>query len=726
MDMNVKKPGNRKNGSALSITGCFEDRNERFIQDESSWTSYSDVNFLMCIKDLAINYMDENVIVLGNVFVPMYVKFIAELGSKFSYCPDQKDLQKDDTSICLDYISEMIDDYEAWCKFSKFKANFEYKGFCGITKAQKFIKLQFLRTRRFLKNNGEIMIVSADKGGKVVITTKDVYEEKMGRFIDDCSNSKIFFKIPISMDFNQIRNYVEDEYDKLRATINPYLLLDMTENRVNPSYQLVAEPYVIARLYGLFKIHKEGIPVRPIISTTDCMGKNLMNWLLKKLKLITSAISFSKVIYPVALFDMLNGYNLSDSSRLYTSDFDNMYTNINFGKTKNIIREYYHLIAEETTVPVDIFLMALAFFIEIDAYFLYGGNLYRQCRGLAMGNSLSGILAEIYLNSVLNKVIMDVPNDSLDFLFIFMDDLIYATSEGCVQGLVEEVVSLSGINLKTSGENEENSVNYLNMNVMRNARDGNKLEIKWWHKPESCCKILNYHSFHPFSMKMNVITEFIRNSLRLTSSFYWDETIDSVKRILSNSGYSSTIIKKKVFKVCKEIGEVKVSSSVGHVDLDVLSMYDSMITNENVFTSRKYSALNGAVYKDYKYLSVPYHPAIIQSVRTLLRELKITNVKIAPKMIIKNKSTIFSNSKDRRDLSNRVDSIFRIKCLRCDLSWNFKTVNLDVKRSFKHQLMNEMSGPFLHRKSNPDHDVIVDHASIKKFKSKNELRLFRF
>lgn len=37
-------------------------------------------------------------------------------------------------------------------------------------------------------------------------------------------------------------------------------------------------------------------------------------------------------------------------------DFDNMFTNIPFGKVKKIIREYYHLIENETTVPVDIFL----------------------------------------------------------------------------------------------------------------------------------------------------------------------------------------------------------------------------------------------------------------------------------------------------------------------------------------------------------------------------------
>lgn len=116
----------------------------------------------------------------------------------------------------------------------------------------------------------------------------------------------------------------------------------MKKGYPNCCHQLSAEPFIIARLYGLFKIHKSGIPMRPIISTTNCMGQGLMSWLLSKLGIITSHLSTFKIKSALSMFEMLNLLTLSQDSILCTSDFDSMYTNINFGKTKKIIKKYYH------------------------------------------------------------------------------------------------------------------------------------------------------------------------------------------------------------------------------------------------------------------------------------------------------------------------------------------------------------------------------------------------
>lgn len=84
-----------------------------------------------------------------------------------------------------------------------------------------------------------------------------------------------------------------------------------------------------------------------------------------------------------------------------------MFTNIPFQKTKDIIRKYYHLIEKETSVPVDLFLKALTLLIEECAFFTFKDEIYLQMEGLAMGNSLGQILAEIttcfFLNEALSQ-----------------------------------------------------------------------------------------------------------------------------------------------------------------------------------------------------------------------------------------------------------------------------------------------------------------------------------
>lgn len=96
------------------------------------------------------------------------------------------------------------------------------------------------------------------------------------------------------------------------------------------------------------------------------------------------------------LFEKLDGNKLSGKNHvLVTLDFESMFTNIPFQKTKGIIQEYYYLIQNETSMPEDVFLEVLAFLIEECAFFTFNGEIYLQTDGLSMGNSLSQILAVI-------------------------------------------------------------------------------------------------------------------------------------------------------------------------------------------------------------------------------------------------------------------------------------------------------------------------------------------
>lgn len=66
---------------------------------------------------------------------------------------------------------------------------------------------------------------------------------------------------------------------------------------------------------------------------------------------VKSSECFVKRVSPDGLRD--------DSHRLVTWDYDSMFTNVPFGFAKKIILDYYHVIAEETAVPSNLFLEAL-------------------------------------------------------------------------------------------------------------------------------------------------------------------------------------------------------------------------------------------------------------------------------------------------------------------------------------------------------------------------------
>lgn len=382
---------------------------------------------------IGLKYLDNNVFVLGALDIPIYVRFTASLGLKFSFIPKDNELLddaflNDAVLICLDKIGDKISDYGSSVKFKNFCKKEVWK--CPIKfrgkKQQEFIRLQFDETRSFLNKNPEIIITFADKGGKVVITSNEIYLNKMERFINacPCMKDKIFF--PVEIEFDKIRTFVESNFNDLRNKINPFLVNDAMNNFKQCCYQLSFEPFVLARIFGTFKLHKDDIPIRPIISTINSMVKNLRLWLLiKKLELITSVISKYNVKNSREISQKIDGMKLDEGFVPITMDFDacSLFTNVSFGRTKLIIRKYYHLIAQETTVPVELFLIALSFFIEIDAYFSFNGKTYRQCKGLSMGNELSKILADIFVSENLNETMETIPAGVVSSLCIFVDDI---------------------------------------------------------------------------------------------------------------------------------------------------------------------------------------------------------------------------------------------------------------------------------------------------------------
>lgn len=300
----------------------------------------------------------------------------------------------------------------------------------------------------------------------------------------------------------------------------------------------------------------------------------------------------------------------------------------------------------------------------------------------------------------------------------FMDDTFYSVRKDCSNVLTDKIIGASQIQLKSTAEDKNYAVNYLNMEIIRNI-ENNRIEFKWWQKPQSACRILDYHSFHPIKMKINIITEFVKNALEITSKKFWSETINTIKRVLSNSNYPNRLTKRILTRICKDLGNIEVTSSIGEVDpyMNAIEVYKEMTKFNHI------KQLNNSLKEDsgMKYLAVLHHP----NIRALLKKLKIRNISIAPRISLKNRSHIWTNTKDRRKLSGITNASFRIKCIHCKFEWRCKTRNLDIIRTASHHFKNKFSIPFTHANENKSHTMVIDHKSIKAFRSRKELELYK-
>ena len=128
---------------------------------------------------------------------------------------------------------------------------------------------------RSLRTNKDIVIVKADKGGTCVILDKSDYVSKMESILSDESK---FTKLGPADKF--------DNTKKIERNFQKYLLSLKKENLVSNAIVDSIRPSGSqrSRMYGLPKVHKEDVPLRPILSTVKSSQRPVAECLKKILQ----------------------------------------------------------------------------------------------------------------------------------------------------------------------------------------------------------------------------------------------------------------------------------------------------------------------------------------------------------------------------------------------------------------------------------------------------------
>lgn len=131
----------------------------------------------------------------------------------------------------------------------------------------------FYQTKKFLKDNNQIVVVKSDKGNKTVVMNRSEYEEKMENMVTDKETYVELADDP-TLRYEKLVNEMFDRwYENGKMTFE--------ETRDMKAHNTVAPG-----IYGLVK-DKEGRPLRPVVSTTYKLSKMLAS-------IFTKAIGKSK------------------------------------------------------------------------------------------------------------------------------------------------------------------------------------------------------------------------------------------------------------------------------------------------------------------------------------------------------------------------------------------------------------------------------------------------
>nr|VZH94524.1 unnamed protein product [Spirometra erinaceieuropaei] len=120
----------------------------------------------------------------------------------------------------------------------------------------------------------DIVTLPADKGRSTVVMDKTEYTAKLEGLLED----EVAYKLSETGEFKKHVNSVNKAIDKFRKA---------GALKRQEALAAKATDAAMARFYGLPKVHKPGVPLRPIVSLRGTPTFGLSKWLYQRFRFLT-------------------------------------------------------------------------------------------------------------------------------------------------------------------------------------------------------------------------------------------------------------------------------------------------------------------------------------------------------------------------------------------------------------------------------------------------------
>ena len=182
----------------------------------------------------------------------------------------------------------------------------------------------------------------------------------------------------------------------------------LNEETYNRLYPTAAVP---SKFYGLPKIHKPGIPLRPIVSSIGPATYNTAKELAKILKPLVG-MSAHHVQNTRDFVEQIKDIRLKQGECIMSYDVTALFTSVPIQPVLNIIKQRLandHDLHKRTTMSTSHIIHLLEFCLGSTS-FVYQGQFYQQLEGKAMGSPLSPIVANIFMKQFEEEALATAPH----------------------------------------------------------------------------------------------------------------------------------------------------------------------------------------------------------------------------------------------------------------------------------------------------------------------------
>lgn len=609
--------------------------------------------------------------------IPHNVELVLSLGPKFNLHTTVKDINLE---ILLAHVEQLVS------KIQESKRNLVRSKITSIITSHihRFKDVRNLETKlinevkQFLRENDELLVLKSDKGGVTVVMDKAKYNEGIEVLLNNNNSFRKLNRDPTLT--------VQNKANAIITDLVKHNYISPEEGKTMKIYNANAP-----KIYGNPKVHKDGYPLRPIISSIQGPTNNIAKYIATILKnayntdneyYITDSFHFSSVV---------NNLKIPDNYVLISLDVVNLFGSL----TKNIINEVikarWETIKTYANGLTEKKFLEITDFVLDNNYFSYNQKFYIQILGCAMGSKLSPILAQYVMDYVLDQSLQKLPFKPT-FVKKFVDDLIVALPADQIQLMLNTVNQFDN-NIQFTIEKEVNrAVPFLDTLVRRDV-DSNTIKLDWYRKPSAAGRYVHYKSNHNINIKVNFVKQMRHRITNICHAEFKNKNLKILENLLVENGYP-------------------------------LSMIRSLIYSSSSSTEAEGRMQTDRDQTDISYGVLPYYNDLTDR---LVKVFHQENIKVAKKST-KSVGSLFSNLKDKTPKGLRSNVVYKLTCSTCSdvyvgqtSQWLKSRIALhksDVKKGVDRCAL------VGHIKGNPNHRINYGNVEILESDRNYERRLF--
>ena len=363
------------------------------------------------------------------------------------------------------------------------------------------------RYRKIVENlskNNNIVVMKQDKGRGVVILDRTRYTEKCYNII----NTNQFVKLD-----NDPTKTIESKVQRTLRKIKD----KMTESEYKKLYPTGSRP---GQFYGTAKIHKlkpgqgvDDLTLRPIISNLGTATYETAKYLTALLTPLSK--SENTILNTADFIKRIRKKTIPNGFKMVSFDVKNLFTNVPLDKTIEIIlKKVYDEKVIKTTIHKPI-MKELLYLCTKHVHFMFNGEIYIQCDGVAMGSPLGPLLANIFMIALEEQTLPLLKKDIANWKRYVDDTHAYINPDKI--GHILKILNSYHPKIQFTYELEDNNtISFLDVLVKRTQN--NKFETSVYRKPTNTDIYMNWNTHAPTNWKIGTLKTLIKRAKTVCSN----------------------------------------------------------------------------------------------------------------------------------------------------------------------------------------------------------------